>query len=214
MLPSSQHRRYTKSSVMLRLSRLLILGFCLVFTASAGTIYSDITAGFPADADIVTSFSSYGGMEFTATGSGDLAAISVAINDFFNDLPDTLGLYTSSGGEPGALLESWSTSFPLNGVSYPLVTLTSAVNPFLSAGTQYWFVVTPAAGQSVDWLENDEGVTGLFGFGNSLTTVGPPIGTSLAPGIDVTSVPEPGTGQMLALGSVVLLARMRRMTRR
>jgi hypothetical protein len=201
-----------------RLSSVLILGLCLAFGASAGTIYSDVTAGFPADGATVTSFSTYGGMEFTATGSGNLATISVAMNDFINDLPDTLGLYISSGGEPGTLLETWSTNFPMNGVSYPLVTLTSAVNPFLLAGTQYWFVVTPAAGQSVDWLESDEGVTGLFGFGNSLTTVGPPVGSGLAPGIEVTSTststPEPGTAPMFALGSVLLLAQMRRMARR
>lgn len=128
-----------------------LAGFLVLLTASAhaGTIFSNVGPGFPGD-----SLGYYGdsgpgvtylGMTFTATGSGNLDTLSLDLQG--DTSPITIGLYSNSAGQPGALIESWSTAIPA-GFGFPpvppLTTLTSVGNPSLSAGTQYWLVLTSA----------------------------------------------------------------------
>ena len=85
------------------------------------------------------------GTEFTASVSGVLGQILTPIADAL--LSMTFDLYTDSSGQPGILLEEW-TNVPVpssNLTSIPLLTLTSVVNPTLSAGNVYWFVATSQA---------------------------------------------------------------------
>ena len=44
---------------------------------------------------------------FTATGSGNLASIVIALSQPSGSAPIPVGLYTDTYGEPGTLLESW-----------------------------------------------------------------------------------------------------------
>jgi hypothetical protein len=47
-------------------------------------------------------------------------------------------------------------------VGYPYVgaTVTSVLNPLLTAGDAYFFILTPEGSGVLDWEGNDEGVTG------------------------------------------------------
>jgi hypothetical protein len=109
---------------------------CVAFfthAASAGPIYSNIGAGFPGDApnDYQTA-STFFGTTFTTTAAGTLSSLEIDIKGATS--PVTVGLYTSSAGQPGTLLESWSAVRPV-GTGFPppaVTTLTSVLDP------SYW----------------------------------------------------------------------------
>ena len=95
---------------------------------------------------------------FVATGGRHLGTIITPI--FSLNPPVNFGLYTNSAGQPGTLLKDRSVTVP--GFPAQFLTLTSVLNPSLSAGTEYWFVVSLTRGQKNDlaWCENDQGVDG------------------------------------------------------
>jgi hypothetical protein len=160
--------------------------------ASAHIIYSNIGPGFPADsggndAEGNTYFST----TFIATNGGNLNTLTMELDGTTS--PVTVGLYTNSAGQPGTLLESWTAVIPIGGGAIPPVvpatTLTSLVRPYLSAGTQYWIVLTQSSPFQIRWYLNDTGVTGGFWTGSTINTqvdVFPGIPT---PGIQLTAGP-------------------------
>jgi hypothetical protein len=81
---------------------------------------------------------SFNGTTFVATASGVLGEVLVGL---YTDSPSpgelTIGLYASLADQPGALLESWTATFPpVQFGSLSLTTLVSSQNPFVSGGTQ------------------------------------------------------------------------------
>jgi hypothetical protein len=121
-------------------------------------------------------------------------------------------LYMDSGGAPGNLLESWSVTLPGLTQLPPGTTLTSVLHPSLFAGTQYWFVLTPASGPGtfVNWNLNDQGVIGGVWAGSSLSSLTKSFATDPTPGIQLTSVPEPGSAGLFALGSLIIAVAVRK----
>src|SRR4029434_2919247 len=94
---------------------------------------------------------------FITTGSGNLSTL---LTDVAGSSPLNVGLYTDSGGQPETLLESWIATIPTGPSSFPPVTvLTSVLQPFLAAATQYWVVFAVAPNQ-VTWTSNESGVLG------------------------------------------------------
>ena len=187
----------------------LVPFLCCLPVLSADVLYSNITAGFhPGSGTGTYSFSgpnAFLGTTFTTTGAGSLATISIGIEG--DQSPITAGLYANAAGEPGTLIESWTFAQPPFGANI-LTTITSVLHPSLSAGTPYWFVLDLSG--SEDWTMNDEAVTGGVWFGSSsVSTLSQAFGSSSAPGIQLNSVPEPTAGLMFALGSLLLLARMK-----
>ena len=196
-----------------RLLFVLVPALGCVPLLTAGIIYSNIGAGFPGDSPGSSyNFAGPNGFEgttFITTGGGILATISLSVGG--NTSPVTGGLYANSAGEPGTLLESWTFSQPLNPtVAPPVTTLTSLLHPSLSAGTQYWFVLSmPSTGQSEGWFENDQGATGGTWTGTSINGLSQAFASSPADAIRLDSTPEPTTGLLFALGSLVLLTRLK-----
>lgn len=178
-------------------------------SARAGTIFDNIGPGFPGDSPIgYESIQSYLGTSFIATGSGPLLQV---INDAFDEtssLTVTAGLYTNSGGEPGALLESWNVALPAFDT---LTTLNSVLHPVLTAGSQYWLVYGPNA-INLQWSGNDEGIIDEVWTGPTLTGLSggadPQLGLEL-----VSSTPEPATGVLLS-GALAALLGLRHSRRR
>jgi hypothetical protein len=145
----------------------------------AGTLYNNLGPGntfysayFYADITLLAT-------PFTTTGAGPLSTIVLPISLGLGVPPPTfaLALYSDSSGKPGSQLESWtenSYSLPNLQGQPPLTTLTSLQHPVLSAGTQYWFVITQQPDLVLWWTtppgtstpEND----GLWG-GNSLNSL-------------------------------------------
>jgi hypothetical protein len=174
--------------------------------AWGSVIYSNISPAFPGDggstygADV-----GYVGTTFTTTAGGILGQIDLSIVVVGSPTIVPAGLYTNSGDAPDMLLESWNVLVPTSPNSNLLI-LTSLLNPVLSASTQYWFVFndgpTPA---TTSWLANDESVPGgIWSGSSSLTGMVHTLADSPAPGIQLLSTPEPGTGVLLGAGCLAL----------
>jgi len=189
------------------LSALLMLA-SVAAPSRADTIYNDLGPGntwiinreYDTNSDFMAA-------PIVTTGSGNLGDIMIPLFSLHN--PVELGLYTDSGDQPGALLESWSVVVP--GIPGVLTTVPSVANPFLSASTQYWFVVALTSTQKLNlaWYENNQGITGgvWAGFGTDALINFVP--GSPAPAIQLTSqtatpVPEPSSALVLAMVAALL----------
>lgn len=196
-----------------RAGRVVILSACLVvglFSAAplaASAIYNNFGSGnsFIINRDYQTNFD-YLATPFVATGGGNLGTILTPI--FSLNSPVSFGLYTDSSGEPGTLLENWSS--PVPGFPAQIVTLTSALNPMLSAGTQYWFVIALTSSQKNElaWYQNNQAVNGGVWAGFQLNAMFDFVPGSPIPAIQLnsasSSVPEPASGMLIGGGLFLL----------
>ena len=129
-------------------------------------------------------------------------------------------LMTSSGGFPGAILETITLS---NAVapftSAGIVLANSTLHPVLESGTQYWLVAfAPEADTNMGWMLslNDFSTLNRSNSFHSLTGPWPAVGfRGFAFQINGTPVPEPGTLWLLspALAAIALRGYRRRTTR-
>jgi hypothetical protein len=188
-----------------------LLVLILARPCAAEIIYSNLSAGstFLVNRDYETNFS-FMATSFVSTGQGNLDDVLTPV--FSLESPVTFGLYTDSGNAPGALLESWTATVP--GFPATLLTLPSVQNPFLSADTQYWFVITltPAQKNEVAWYQNNQDLAGGIWAGDSLDAMLNFLPGSPIPAIQLNSTPEPAAELLLGGGlcGMVLLARSKR----
>jgi hypothetical protein len=150
------------------------------------------------------------GFAFTVGAtSTDLGTIGVAVGFVTGTNQLTINLDADSGGSPGSVIES----FTLNGAMPPfgtysmgnLVTATSVLHPLLTAGSQYWVVVSvPNDGTSqAAWALNSTGDMGPFAiYSNGTEIVN---GTGLRGAMLITGVPEPSSIVMVSISAVVIL---------
>jgi hypothetical protein len=160
------------------------------------------------------------GEAFTPGLSAPLASIEAAINLVSGPNELTLKLMTDDGGKPGSVIEEWAVSgaMGLFGDSFPTVTVTSALNPLLSAGTQYWVVPFVSSDTWAAWNWNSVGDTGPHATstdGGASYSVGDDTrGAFRVLGGEVPEVPEPGTLALLigagSAGSLFLIRRRKR----
>lgn len=186
-------------------------------------IYTNVLPGFPSNLSsvwvIITASGTGAGylaIPFKPNETEPLLSITTAVGDLTTSLI-AAGLYSDSGGEPGSLLENWSVAFPLwNGDSPPVpgaTTIRSLLNPELTAGSQYWFVLTDTnlSLPQFGWVMTNDNTTPLGGLWVGSQPNQLEQGVSLAgthpPGIEVVGLPEPGSAWLLALGAVMLMAR-------
>lgn len=184
-------------------------GVCL----HAGAIYTDLGSSdsylTPGGLGIGGGNSGLVGTQFTATATGNLMQILAPIDDSIGQV--TLDLYVDSGGLPGTLLESWSNFAVGTDLStIPLSTVTSVVQPLLTAGDKYWFLVSFGS-DVVEWGESSTIATGgMWSSFNTSTanltpiyTSGPPLAIELD-ATTVSGVPEPETFGLLAAGLLAI----------
>jgi hypothetical protein len=206
-----------KKSLTLSVAALL----CFTGSSFAGVIYSNLGPGNSFGGDYTSvhptlPFSD--AVRFVAGTSGALADVLVPVGDVNGLL--TFDLYQDSGGQPGTLLESWTNvTVPTDPLIPTLLSLTSAAQPFLSSGTQYWFVATSAPivvspSFGLFWSASTQVSSG--GFWSS-TNGGPFTGSVdlVPPAIRLDSnsaAPEPATWAMLGCGLLGLVVRRRRVT--
>ncbi len=197
---------------------------------AGGVIYSDLgpgdsyhgadggwTLGNPPDFIVSAS-------AFTAGASLDLSKIEVAAGMILgpNGAPTgvnqlMISLDADSGGTPGAVLESFTITgeMPVFGTysSGHLVTATSVLHPFLTAGTQYWLVLSvPDDGMTfAGWDWNSIGDTSTLVQDNHGTEVFNNPNITGAMRITGQSVPEPSSVVMVGISAVAILgSRLRR----
>jgi len=206
----------SRVGIVVFLPALLALGFGAAKPLRANTIYNNFgpSNSFLVNRSYETNFD-FMATTFVTTGGGDLGTILMPI--FSLNSPVSFGLYTSSGGQPGALLEDWSV--PVPGFPAQFVTLTSVLNPFLSSGTQYWFVITLTNAQKnkLALYQNNQGVTGGVWAGSSLNGLIDFEPGSPAPAIQLNSAstsatPEPAS--VFLFGSGLLLLGLSRTKKR
>jgi hypothetical protein len=200
---------------MLKRSLIVPVICCMPGLLSAGVIYSNMGAGFPGDSPaFFASTTLFFGTTFTTSGGGSLLNVSTDLSASQTS-PIVAALYTNSSGQPGTLLESWSIMVPIivkPPPIPPLTTFASVLNPLLSSGTQYWFVMTTATNNTIYWAENDTAVNGGVWGGTSLTTLGQVSSGLPTPGIQLNATPEPVSGWLLASGTLVLMV-LRRLSK-
>jgi hypothetical protein len=156
---------------------------------SAGIAYNNFGPGNSVG-DSAWIFVNTGGFiatTFTTTGSGPLSSVLVDID--CSVTPVTMGLYTNAAGQPGTLLESWTA--PVT-VAAQIITLTSILNPVLSPGTQYWFVITIPPNSYFEWVENNQALKGAIWFGGAVNALAHGVPFELAAVIQLnTAIPGP-----------------------
>jgi len=201
-------------------TRILATGLALILLAAvapaarAGTIYDNFGSG---DSYVPASWAISGpssptfseidtAAPFTPGTTAQVGSIELPLIYVQGTNSLVVKLLGDSSGLPdeGTVLESWT----LSGISdsSTIYTLTSLVNPTVTAGTQYWVAAFAGASDSLHgWNYNNTGVTGFatdqhLGSGWTLWTSS----SSLTPAFRVSVVPLPDTGSM-GLGLLTLL---------
>ncbi|HWK08960.1 MAG TPA: choice-of-anchor R domain-containing protein [Vicinamibacterales bacterium] len=146
---------------------------------------------------------------FTPSSTVTLSGLDLPLQFPFSFSNGTLqiNVYASDGSLPGALLESFNSSNPIDS---EIVHFTSALHPLLSAGATYfveattlgqgdglWFLSPLEGGQATDVVRVNNGPTWLTGtreFNAAFSVSGDPVGAT----------PEPGTLLLLGTGLVAL----------
>lgn len=151
---------------------------------------------------------------FTPAGDFDLTQIDVAFNflgGVSNTTGFTLSLDQSSGGVPGATIETWTwlaAPAQSNGMSSLVETVFPVSTVPLSAGDQYWIVASPAASSTLDgWLVTNSvtspgGTLAQCGYGSSTACPSWSVLNVSSDDIafDVQGNPEPGTLPLCIVG--------------
>ena len=196
----------------------VLLGAAAVTSCLAGTIYSDLGPGgaYIVNRDYETNFD-FMATPFVTTGGGSLAEIVIPLFSLNN--PVSLSLYSDSGGQPGSVLENWSVTVP--GFPGLLTTIPSALNPFLSPGTEYWIVIslTTAQKDHLAWYQNSQGLAGGIWAGNVANGLLNFVPASPAPALELDSLqasatPEPHNRILIGVGLLALACAIQARARR
>ena len=186
----------------------------------AATIYSDLGAGnsYSSSIWIVQGSGIFPGLyedadPFTPLFSGALTQIDVPLECQGPSCSVTISLDSDSAGLPGGILASWTLSgLPVSGT---LETVTASSPVSLSAGTQYWIVLSPPFSSSgAGWFTNDIGVSGMYQNTGSGWAALSGSFTITAGAFDVQGVPEPSSIRLFAggMGILALLKAARRIS--
>lgn len=161
-----------------------------------------------------TTTSTFEGLQFTATASGQLGQVIFQGSPLSTSSPVTwpVTLYTDSGGEPGTPLESWNVTLS----SFPVapITLASVVQPTITAGAVYWLVLqntTPASVADMAWEVYDGTSSGYFvGQIDTLSSMANAFPGTAGAGVELDSVaPEPASSTLMGAGCLLLAATLR-----
>jgi hypothetical protein len=95
------------------------------------------------------------GVHFIPSTTAQLKTIEAPLGVFSGTDQLQAFLMSDAGGVPGNVIESFLLSgLPTSGSPFPLLTITSSLDPLLLAGQQYWFVATGGSATFGAWTLN------------------------------------------------------------
>lgn len=162
------------------------------------------------------------GDTFTPTFTATFSSLDIALGcAFVCPDPFNVSLTSDNGGQPGAVIETFSVAGsslgPSGSNNAPLV-LNSALNPVLTAGLPYWITVTSDLSDSISWNWNSTGDTSAEAISTDggATWFSPSGQTPGALEVDgspiISSTPEPSSAACLML-ALLLLPAIRKSTK-
>jgi hypothetical protein len=117
-----------------------------------------------------------------------------------------VALMSDAGGRPGTILESFAADGLPPFANPAIDSFISTTHAPLNAGTTYWIVAMPVAGDTAGfWLANTTGATGYSRTANDSLTWQPQLAASPAFEVDGMPVPAPPSLVLAALGAILLL---------
>jgi hypothetical protein len=207
-----------------RFMRTLVnLGICVALLAApavvhADTIFSNFGPGSSYNTAIGnpvgdgldgTGFNYAEGNRFTVGTTSSLSSIMIALSCAVCPAGGslTVSLTQNASNQPGAVVESFSilgSTLGLLGNNNPPLTLTSLLQPPLSAGSQYWVTVSGLPTSAVAWNWNNTGdgsptALSVDGGASWFAPAGLTPGAYAVNGI-VAPIPEPGAVWLLSTG--------------
>jgi hypothetical protein len=147
---------------------------------------------------------------FQSAGNFQFTELDLAVGWMAGTNRINVELTADSGNVPGPILESWivddlpSVLVCCSAESLTYAAGSSAGAIYLTAGSQYWVVVRPAAADTVAaWAQNNIGVAGLAAGNNGSGFLFSAPETSIgAFAVQGTPTPEPATWQLAALAAL------------
>ena len=197
------------------------------------TIFSDLGTGGSYDccqsSDVSGSGSSEGfyfavGSAFTSPGAYNVTQIDIAVGHLDGTNQAEVGLWTNSGGLPGAELGSWAVSNQpdAGSTSTTLATVSNITGVHLAFATRYFVTVSPGAPDTLDRANlNSLDIPGLNVVDLGSGYIANPNQTLYAfdvlgrQSVGGPAIPEPGTLALVGIGgSALRLIRRRQAARR
>lgn len=154
------------------------------------------------------------GMRFTSPLERSLTALELALQHATGPNTYQVTLHSNAAGQPGAILESWSTAAP---TVAGIVVLPSSSHPLLQAGGTYWVTVaTGASNTSGGWFLNDQGLNSGGAVIQSTPGGAWSANSSADRALRVSGgvAPEPTSALLLGLGGAAALGWGHRRSRR
>ena len=193
----------------------LVLAAASCLYLNGGTvIYSDFGAGqtYNNSAGWAEGAGASVASGFDPSANGTLSQVDVALENGGATQPLLVALETNSAGTPsGTVLDSWILSTSGVAGSPQIYALASSLNPTLTAGTEYWLVLSSNdPNDYYAWMENSAGTTGKDFNNGSGWQIQPSLVT---PAFDVVigsassaTAPEPATLGFTAVGFLALFS--------
>jgi hypothetical protein len=200
---------------------LLAIALLAAPAAHAATVF-DNTAAAQDGADPIQSYGPLAISFSTGANAGSLGSVAAVLKSDSADLNGALDLVllADAGNAPGAAIATLAT-LPVTSIgtdAFSLYGFGTLASTALAADTTYWIELVADGGAAVEWSWSDDlsgtGVAGQSSYSQEFGVLANSDGGPYQAAITVSSVPEPTSALLLALGLGAVGVAGRRSARR